>query len=124
MLKIFLIFITISLVKPESICNSTDIEVTSEICKILRLLIFFSLLYLYNFSYCSYTFIIRTDYYLIFIVKIADKDDPHRFILPGIIFPFVALCGLICNIISIFIFTRQEMRSQVNLILTGEIFTV
>ena len=47
-------------------------------------------------------------------------NDPFRFVIHGILLPIVALCGVICNLTSIFIFTRREMRTPINLILTGK----
>merc|ERR1719464_1003137 len=42
-----------------------------------------------------------------------------QFVVHGILLPIVALFGFVSNIISIFIFTRSEMRTSINLILTG-----
>ena len=43
-----------------------------------------------------------------------------QFVVHGILLPIVALFGFVGNIISIFIFTRSEMRTPINLILTGK----
>ena len=43
-----------------------------------------------------------------------------QFVVHGILLPIVALFGFVSNIISIFIFTRSEMRTPINLILTGK----
>ena len=55
-----------------------------------------------------------------FIFKIAEKGyEPYRFVIHGILLAIVVIFGLVSNLISIFIFTRPEMRSPLNLILTG-----
>ena len=57
-----------------------------------------------------------------FIFKIAEKGyEPYRFVIHGILLAIVVIFGLVSNLISIFIFTRPEMRSPLNLILTGRI---
>ena len=45
---------------------------------------------------------------------------PHRFYIAGIVLPIVIVFGIISNLISIFIFTRPEMRTPLNLIITGK----
>ena len=52
--------------------------------------------------------------------KFEDGSNKFKFVLHGILLPIVALFGLVGNLISIFIFTRHEMRTTINLILTGE----
>ena len=57
-----------------------------------------------------------------FIFKISEKGyEPYRFVIHGILLAIVVIFGLVSNLISIFIFTRPEMRSPLNLILTGRI---
>ena len=52
--------------------------------------------------------------------EFGDPNNLFQFVVHGILLPILALFGLLCNIISIFIFTRHEMRTTINLILTGE----
>ena len=47
------------------------------------------------------------------------STNMFQFVVHGILLPIVALFGLVSNMISIFIFTRREMRTPINLILTG-----
>ena len=49
----------------------------------------------------------------------GDPNNLFQFVVHGILLPILALFGLVGNIISIFIFTRREMRMPINLILTG-----
>ena len=51
--------------------------------------------------------------------EFGDASNLFQFVVHGILLPILALFGLVSNIISIFIFTRREMRTQINLILTG-----
>ena len=51
--------------------------------------------------------------------EFGDPNNLFQFVVHGILLPIVALFGLVSNMISIFIFTRREMRTQINLILTG-----
>ena len=51
--------------------------------------------------------------------EFEDASNLFQFVVHGILLPILALFGLVSNIISIFIFTRREMRTQINLILTG-----
>ena len=51
--------------------------------------------------------------------EFGDPSNLFQFVVHGILLPIVALFGLVSNMISIFIFTRREMRTQINLILTG-----
>ena len=51
--------------------------------------------------------------------EFGDPSNLFQFVVHGILLPIVALFGLVSNMISIFIFTQREMRSQINLILTG-----
>ena len=48
------------------------------------------------------------------------STNMFQFVVHGILLPIVALFGFVGNIISIFIFTRSEMRTPINLILTGK----
>ena len=50
----------------------------------------------------------------------GDSSKLFQFVVHGILLPILALFGLVSNIISIFIFTRREMRTQINFILTGK----
>ena len=50
----------------------------------------------------------------------GDASKSFQFVVHGILLPILALFGLVSNIISIFIFTRREMRTQINFILTGK----
>ena len=50
----------------------------------------------------------------------GDPNNLFQFVVHGILLPILALFGLVSNIISIFIFTRREMRTQINFILTGK----
>ena len=52
--------------------------------------------------------------------KFEDRSNVFQFVMHGILLPIVALFGFVSNIISIFIFTRSEMRTPINLILTGK----
>ena len=52
--------------------------------------------------------------------KFGDPSSLFQFVANGILLPIVALFGLVSNVISIFIFTRREMRTPINLILTGK----
>ena len=49
-----------------------------------------------------------------------ESTNMFQFVVHGILLPIVALFGFVSNIISIFIFTRSEMRTPINLILTGK----
>ena len=51
--------------------------------------------------------------------QFGDASKLFQFVVHGILLPILALFGLVGNIISIFIFTRREMRMPINLILTG-----
>ena len=51
--------------------------------------------------------------------EFGDPSNLFQFVVHGILLPIVALFGLVSNMISIFIFTRREMRTPINLILTG-----
>ena len=54
------------------------------------------------------------------VFKITENgDEPFRFVIHGILFALVLTFGIISNLISMFIFTRPEMRTPLNLILTG-----
>ena len=50
----------------------------------------------------------------------VDETRLFQFVIHGIFLPIVALFGFVCNIISIFIFTRRELRTPINLIFTGK----
>ena len=50
----------------------------------------------------------------------VDESKLFQFVIHGIFLPIVALFGFVCNIISIFIFTRRELRTPINLIFTGK----
>ena len=52
--------------------------------------------------------------------KFEDRSNVFQFVMHGILLPIVALFGLVCSIISIFIFTQREMRRPINLIFTGK----
>ena len=52
--------------------------------------------------------------------KFGDPSSLFQFVTNGILLPIVALFGLVSNVFSIFIFTRREMRTPINLILTGK----
>ena len=52
--------------------------------------------------------------------EFGDASNLFQFVVHGILLPILALFGLVSNIISIFIFTRREMRTPINLILTGK----
>ena len=52
--------------------------------------------------------------------EFGDASNLFQFVVYGILLPILALFGLVCNIISIFIFTRREMRTPINLIFTGK----
>ena len=51
--------------------------------------------------------------------KFGDPSNLFQFVVHGILLPIVALFGLVSNMISIFIFNQHEMRTPINLILTG-----
>ena len=55
-----------------------------------------------------------------FLQFFGDASNLFQFVVHGILLPILALFGLLSNTISIFIFTRPEMRTTINLILTGE----
>ena len=55
-----------------------------------------------------------------FQLSFGDGSYVFQFVMHGILLPIVTLFGFICNIISIFIFTRRDMRTAINLILTGK----
>ena len=58
---------------------------------------------------------------IVFLFKIAvEGGEPHRFVIHGIFLAIVIAFGIVSNFISIFIFTRPEMRTPLNLILTGK----
>ena len=50
----------------------------------------------------------------------GDGSNMFQFVMHGIFLPIVALFGLVGNLISIFIFTRREMKASINLIFTGK----
>ena len=52
--------------------------------------------------------------------KFGYGSNMFQFVIHGILLPIVALFGLIGNLISIFIFTRREMKASINLIFTGK----
>ena len=52
--------------------------------------------------------------------EFGDASNLFQFVVHGILLPILALFGLVGNIISIFIFARREMRTPINLILTGK----
>ena len=54
--------------------------------------------------------------------KFGDESNVFQFVMHGILLPIVSLFGFVCNIISIFIFTRREMKASINLIFTGKKF--
>ena len=47
-------------------------------------------------------------------------SNMFQLVMHGILLPIVALFGLVGNLISIFIFTRREMKASINLIFTGK----
>ena len=51
--------------------------------------------------------------------KFGDGSNMFQFVMHGILLPIVALFGFVGNLISIFIFTRREMKASINLIFTG-----
>ena len=55
-----------------------------------------------------------------FQLSFGDGSYMFQFIMHGILLPIVTLFGFVSNIFSIFIFTRREMRTTINLILTGK----
>ena len=55
-----------------------------------------------------------------YFLQFRDASSLFRFVVHGILLPILALFGLLSNIISIFIFTRREMRSPINMIFTGK----
>ena len=55
-----------------------------------------------------------------YFLQFEDASNLFQFVVHGILLPILALFGLVSNIISIFIFTRREMRTQINFILTGK----
>ena len=55
-----------------------------------------------------------------YFLQFGDASNLFQFVVHGILLPILAIFGLLCNIISIFIFTRREMRTTINLILTGK----
>ena len=55
-----------------------------------------------------------------YFLQFGDASNLFQFVVHGILLPILALFGLLCNIISIFIFTRHEMRTTINLIFTGK----
>ena len=52
--------------------------------------------------------------------KSGDGSNMFQFVMHGILLPIVALFGLVGNLISIFIFTRLDMKASINLIFTGK----
>ena len=52
--------------------------------------------------------------------EFGDESKLFQFVIHGILLPIMALFGFVCNIISIFIFTRRELRMPINLIYTGK----
>ena len=52
--------------------------------------------------------------------KFGDGSNVFQFVMHGVLLPIVALFGLVCNLISVFIFTRREMTASINLIFTGK----
>ena len=52
--------------------------------------------------------------------KFGDGSNMFQFVMHGIFLPIVALFGLVGNIITVFIFTRREMKASINLIFTGK----
>ena len=50
----------------------------------------------------------------------GDGNNVFQFVMHGILLPILTLFGFVCNIISIFIFTRREMKASINLIFTGK----
>ena len=52
--------------------------------------------------------------------KFGDGSNMFQFVMHGILLPIVALFGFVGNLISIFIFTRREMKASINLIFTGK----
>ena len=55
-----------------------------------------------------------------YFLQFRDASNLFQFVVHGILLPILALFGLLSNIISIFIFTRREMRSPINMIFTGK----
>ena len=55
-----------------------------------------------------------------YFLQFGDASNLFQFVVHGILLPILAIFGLLCNIISIFIFTRREMGTTINLILTGK----
>ena len=53
-------------------------------------------------------------------LDIEDESNMFQFVMHGILLPIVTLFGLVGNLISIFIFTRREMKASINLIFTGK----
>ena len=53
-------------------------------------------------------------------LDVGDGSNMFQFVMHGIFLPIVALLGLVGNLISIFIFTRREMKASINLIFTGK----
>ena len=53
-------------------------------------------------------------------LDVGDGSNMFQFVMHGIFLPIVALFGLVGNLISIFIFTRREMKASINLIFTGK----
>ena len=49
-----------------------------------------------------------------------EDGNMFQLVMHGILLPIVALFGLVGNLISIFIFTRREMKASINLIFTGK----
>ena len=52
--------------------------------------------------------------------KFEDENNKFQFVIHGILLPIVTLFGLVGNLISIFIFTRREMKASINLIFMGK----
>ena len=48
------------------------------------------------------------------------SSNMFQLVMHGILLPIVVLFGLVGNLISIFIFTRHEMKASINLIFTGK----
>ena len=48
-------------------------------------------------------------------------EEPYVFAISGVIVSILALFGIISNAMSIFIFSRPQMRSPINYILIGKI---
>ena len=64
-------------------------------------------------NHCTY------DIFL-FSTNILDDEEPYVFAISGVIVSILALFGIVSNAMSIFIFSRPQMRSPINYILIGK----